>query len=145
MKELAKQTAKATEEISQKITAIQEDTKGAVEAIGSISGVITKINDISSVIATAVEEQSATTNEMTRNVAEAAKGAAEISNNISGVAQAAHGTSSSVQESTKATEQLSHMAAELRSLVEQFKLGEPAQASDVHYETPKSRAAAASA
>ena len=145
VKELAKQTAKATEEISQKITAIQEDTKGAVEAIGSISGVITKINDISSVIATAVEEQSATTNEMTRNVAEAAKGAAEISNNISGVAQAAHGTSSSVQESTKATEQLSHMAAELRSLVEQFKLGEPAQASDVHYETPKSRAAAASA
>jgi len=132
VKELAKQTAKATEEISQKITAIQEDTKGAVEAIGNISGVITKINDISSIIATAVEEQSATTNEMTRNVAEAAKGAGEISNNISGVAQAAHGTSASVQESTKATEQLAQMSAQLRSLVEQFKLSEGEQASGTH-------------
>ena len=129
VKELAKQTAKATEEISQKIMAIQEDTKGAVEAIGNISGVITKINDISSIIATAVEEQSATTNEMTRNVAEAAKGAAEISNNISGVAQAANGTSASVQESTKATEQLAQMSVQLRSLVEQFQLGEQYQVS----------------
>ena len=90
VKELAKQTAKATEDISQKITAIQEDTKGAVEAIGSISGVINKINDISGIIATAVEEQSATTNEMTGNVAEAAKGSGEITHNITGVAQAAN-------------------------------------------------------
>src|ERR1017187_2446586 len=64
VKELAKQTAKATEDISQKITAIQEDTKRAVESIGSITAVINQINDISSTIATAVEEQSATTNEM---------------------------------------------------------------------------------
>jgi len=124
VKELAKQTAKATEEISQKITAIQGDTKGAVEAIGNISAVITKISDISSIIATAVEEQSATTMEMTRNVAEAAKGAGEISNNINGVAQAAHGTSASVQESTKATDQLAQMSIQLRSLVEQFKLSD---------------------
>jgi len=144
VKELAKQTAKATEEISQKITAIQEDTKGAVEAIGNISGVITKINDISSLIATAVEEQSATTNEMTRNVAEAAKGASEISNNISGVAQAAHGTSASVQESHKATEQLAQMSVQLRSLVEQFKLSEQEQASGTRQSTGrKARSAAA--
>ena len=78
VKELAKQTAKATEDISRKITAIQTDTQGAVEAIGTISGVISQINDISGTIATAVEEQSATTNEMTRNVADAAKGSGEI-------------------------------------------------------------------
>jgi methyl-accepting chemotaxis protein len=122
VKELAKQTAKATEDISQKITAIQEDTKGAVEAIGSISGVINKINDISGIIATAVEEQSATTNEMTRNVAEAAKGSGEISHNITGVAQAANNTSASVAEAQKATEQLAQMSTQLRQLVEQFKI-----------------------
>ena len=89
VKELAKQTAKATEDISRKITAIQTDTKGAVDAIGSISEVINKVNDISSTIATAVEEQSATTNEMTRNVADAAKGSGEITHNIEGMAEAA--------------------------------------------------------
>ena len=78
VKELAKQTAHATEEIGEKIKIIQENTSGAVEAIGSIRGVIDKISHISSVIATAVEEQSATTNEMSRTVTEAAKGASEI-------------------------------------------------------------------
>src|ERR1035437_8888271 len=67
VKELARQTSKATEDIGQKINAIQTDTKGAVEAIGVISGVINQINNISGTIAAAVEEQSATTNEMTRN------------------------------------------------------------------------------
>jgi methyl-accepting chemotaxis protein len=122
VKELAKQTAKATEDISQKITAIQQDTKGAVEAIGSISGVITQVNEISGTIATAVEEQSATTNEMTRNVAEAAKGAGEISHNIEGVAQAAQGTSTSAQESQKAADELAQMAEQLRGLVGQFNI-----------------------
>jgi methyl-accepting chemotaxis protein len=73
VKELAMQTAKATEDIGRKITAIQADTKGAVEAIGSITSVITHVNDISGTIATAAEEQSATTREMNRNVTEAAK------------------------------------------------------------------------
>ena len=82
VKELAKQTAKATEDISRKITAIQEDTKGAVEAIGSIDGIIHQINDISNTIATAVEEQSATTNEMSRNVTEAARGSESTSRRI---------------------------------------------------------------
>ena len=79
VKELAKQTAKATEDISRKIEAIQGDTKGAVAAIGQISEVISQINDISNTIATAVEEQTATTNEMARNVSEAARGSSEIS------------------------------------------------------------------
>ncbi len=126
VKELAKQTAKATEDISRKITAIQTDTKGAVEAIGSISEVINKVNDISGTIATAVEEQSATTNEMTRNVADAAKGSGEITHNIEGVAEAARGTSSSAQESQKAANQLAEMAAQLHSLVGQFKLDDRA-------------------
>jgi len=122
VKELAKQTAKATEEISQKIAAIQTDTKGAVDAIATIGAVINQLNDISSTIATALEEQSATTNEMSRNVTEAAKGSTEISQNISGVAQAAQGTSSSAHESMKAAQALAQMSAQLRGLVEQFKV-----------------------
>ena len=124
VKELAKQTAKATEDISQKIAAIQEDTKGAVEAIGTISGIINQINDISSTIATAVEEQSATTSEMTRSVAEAAKGSIQITHNIAGVAQAAQGTSSSAYESMKAAHQLAQMSTQLRGLVEQFRVSD---------------------
>jgi methyl-accepting chemotaxis protein len=122
VKELAKQTAKATEDISQKITTIQDDTKGAVEAIGTISEVINQINDIANTIATAVEEQSATTNEMSRNVMEAARGSEAITQNISGVAQAAQSTSSSAHDSQKAAAQLAEMSTQLRGLVEQFKI-----------------------
>ncbi len=122
VKELAKQTAKATEDISRKITAIQTDTKGAVEAIVSITGVIKQVNDISGSIATAVEEQSATTNEMTRNVADAAKGSGEITNSVAGVADAARGTWTSAQESQKAAHELAEMAVQLQNLVAQFKI-----------------------
>jgi methyl-accepting chemotaxis protein len=122
VKELAKQTAKATEDIGRKITAIQTDTKGAVEAIGTISDVIIQINGISGTIAAAVEEQSATTIEMTRNVNEAAKGAGEISANIGGVAEAANGTSARAQESQRAAQDLVEVAAHLNSLMAQFKI-----------------------
>jgi methyl-accepting chemotaxis protein len=122
VKELAKQTAKATEDISLKIAAIQVDTKGAVDAIGTISAVINQLSDISSTIATAVEEQSATTNEMSRNVTEAAKGSSEITQNIAGVSQAARGTSASANDSMKAAERLAHMSTQLRGLIEQFKV-----------------------
>ena len=124
MKELAKQTAKATEDISQKIAAIQSDTKGAVDAIATIGAVINQISDISSTIATAVEEQSATTNEMSRNVTEAAKGSNEITQNIAGVSQAARGTSASANDSMKAAERLAHMSTQLRGLIEQFKVSD---------------------
>ncbi len=73
VKELAKQTAKATEEIKQKITVIRANATGAISAIGGIRGVIDKISHISTVIASAVEQQSATTSEMARNVSEAAQ------------------------------------------------------------------------
>jgi methyl-accepting chemotaxis protein len=84
VKELAKETAKTTEDISWKIESIQMATKDTVEAIGTISGII---NDISATIASAVEEQNATSNEMGRNVTEAARGSGEISKNIAGVAE----------------------------------------------------------
>jgi methyl-accepting chemotaxis protein len=122
VKELAKQTAKATEDISQRIAAIQTDTKSAVQAIGKISEIIGRVNDISSTIATAVEEQSATTSEMSRNVSEAAKGSGEVAKNITGVASAAQSTSSGATESHKAAQALAQMSTELRELVGQFKV-----------------------
>ena len=117
MKELAKQTAKATEDISRKIEAIQADTKNAVVAIAQISDVIKQVNDISNTIATAVEEQNATTNEMARNVGEAAKGSGEITKNIGGVAEAAKSTSQGANDSLKAAEALAKMSSDLGELV----------------------------
>jgi methyl-accepting chemotaxis protein len=127
VKELAKQTAHATEDISRKITAIQTDTQSAVEAIGAISGIIGQVNNISSAIATAVEEQSATTREMTRGMAEAAKGSGEITRNVEGVAEAARGTSSSAQKSQKAANDLAEMATRLHTLVGQFHIDRAAR------------------
>jgi methyl-accepting chemotaxis protein len=121
VKELAKETAKATEDISRKIEAIQNDTKGAVAAIGQIGIVIGQINDIQTTIASAVEEQSATTNEITRNLAEAAKGTTDISHNIVGVAEAARSTTAGAAETQKSAQALERMAAELQGLVGQFK------------------------
>jgi methyl-accepting chemotaxis protein len=122
VKELAKQTARATDEIGRKISAIQSDTKGAISAIGTVSGVINQINSISATIAAAVEEQSATTNEMTRNAHEAASGANGISANIGGVATAADGTLLRAQESQKAAQELSSIATQLGTLMGQFKI-----------------------
>ncbi len=121
VKELAKETAKATEDISRKIEAIQTDTKAAVNAIASISEVINQVNGISNTIATAVEEQNATTNEMSRNVSEAAHGSGEITSNIAGVAQAAESTSRGAADTQRAAQQLVEMSTRLRQLVEQFK------------------------
>jgi len=120
VKELAKQTAKATEEISQKIEAIQGDTKAAVGAIGEITTVINQINDISNAIASAVEEQTVTTNEINRSMAEAAKGVGDISKNITGVAVAAKDTTQGANNTQKAAQELTQMASRLQSLVSRF-------------------------
>ncbi|MGE3957253.1 MAG: methyl-accepting chemotaxis protein [Vicinamibacterales bacterium] len=122
VKELAKETAKATEDISQKIEAIQTDTRGAVQAIAQIGDVINQINDISNTIASAVEEQTATTNEITKNVTEAARGSVEIAQNITGVAQAARSTSDGASDTLGASTALSKMAADLQALVARFRL-----------------------
>ena len=120
VKELAKETAKATEDIGQRIETIQTDTASAVSAIGQISDIINQINDLQTAIAGAVEEQTATTNEITRNVADAARGSSEIAQNISGVAEAAQTTSEGASNAEGASSELARMAAELRSLVESF-------------------------
>ncbi len=120
VKELAKQTAKATEDIGQKIEAIQGDTKGAVTAIEEISTIINQINDISNSIASAVEEQTATTNEIGRSVTEAATGVGDIAKNIGGVALAAKNTTQGANDTQKASQELSHMAAQLQKVVSRF-------------------------
>jgi methyl-accepting chemotaxis protein len=120
VKELAKQTAKATEEISQKIEATQEVTKGAISAIQGIAAIIDQINDISNSIASAVEEQTVTTNEISRSVNEAAHGVNDISNNISGVATAARNTTQGANDTRLASTQLAEMAARLQSVMSKF-------------------------
>jgi methyl-accepting chemotaxis protein len=121
VKELAKETAKATEDITRKIEAIQGDTQGAVEAIAQISQVIAQINDISNTIASAVEEQTAVTNEIARNVTEAARGGQQVAENITSVATAAKNTSSGASDTQSASAELSRMAADLQRLVSQFR------------------------
>ncbi|MGH9680131.1 MAG: methyl-accepting chemotaxis protein [Candidatus Acidiferrales bacterium] len=122
VKELAKQTAKATEEISGKIAAIQFETKGAVEAIGQISEVIGHINDISTTIATAVGEQSATTSDMSQHLATAAQASSTVATNIQGVATAAKDAAQGAENSQKAAVDLSRLANELSQVVGRFRL-----------------------
>ncbi len=117
VKELAKETARATEDISQKIEAIQKDSRRAVTAIGEISTIINQISDIQSTIAIAVEQQTATTNEIARNVAEGAKGSAAIARNITGVATAAHDTTAGAGKLMTAATELARMANQLEELV----------------------------
>ncbi|GIG27499.1 methyl-accepting chemotaxis protein [Cellulomonas marina] len=121
VKELAGQTAKATEDIARRVDAIQSDTQGAVSAIGQIAQIIASINDYQMTIASAVEEQTATTSEMSRGVAEAAQRSSEIASTISVVAGAA-GTSSQVAEQVGGSVQgLSRMSAELHARTEEFR------------------------
>lgn len=121
VKELANATARATEDISQRIQSIQNDTSNAVDAIGEITQVIDQISEISSTIASAVEEQTATTNEIGRSVNEAAMNSSEISNNINGVAQAAASTTTGANDTQTAAAEMSRMAGTLQTLVSQFK------------------------
>jgi methyl-accepting chemotaxis protein len=135
VKELAKETAKATEEIGQKIDTIQNDTRGAVEAIRQIGLVIGQINDIAGTIASAVEEQSCTTSEISRNVAEAAKGSGEIAQNITSVAKAALSTTQGACNAQQAAGELSRMAAELHQLVGRYQ-GDDAEPTGNKLTTP---------
>jgi methyl-accepting chemotaxis protein len=122
VKELAQETAKATEDIARRVEAIQADTTGAVAAIGEISQIIAQVNDYQLTIASAVEEQTATTNEMSRGVAEAATGSAEIAANITGVAGAAQSASEVLKDLQLSTGELSRLATDLRGKVAAFTL-----------------------
>ncbi|GAA2516895.1 methyl-accepting chemotaxis protein [Winogradskya humida] len=121
VKDLAQETARATEDISRRVEAIQADTAGAVTAIGEISLVIERISDFQTTIASAVEEQTATTGEMSRSVGQAAGGTSEIAQNITGVATAAAQTSEGVAQSRAATTELTRLSTELSSLVSRFR------------------------
>jgi methyl-accepting chemotaxis protein len=120
VKELAQATARATEDITRRVEAIQGDTSGAVIAIGRISEIIGSINDYQLTIASAVEEQTATTNEMSRSVAEAADGSTGIATTIAGVSAAADSTTQALGQTRQAVDELSRMASDLRGSVARF-------------------------
>ncbi len=120
VKELAKETAKATEEIGQKIKSIQTDIRGTVEAIERISTIIDQTNKIQLTIANAVEQQNVTTSEMGRNVVEAANGSSDIAGSISNVARVARNASASVAGVQKAAYELSQVSQKLQELIGQF-------------------------
>ena len=122
VKDLARETAAASEDISAKIAAIQVDTGGAVEAIGRISEIIGNINDIQHAIASAVEEQTATTNEIARNVSVAAQGASDITGNVAGVAEVAESTLSGAADTEQAAGELARLASGLQGLVGEFRI-----------------------
>ena len=122
VKELARQTAKATEEIGGSINVMQADAKGALASIEEITAIINKMNEISGVIASAVEEQAATTAEINRNVSEAATGSTEIAKNIKSVADAAKSTTEGASNSQQAASDLSKIAVDLEGEVAKFKL-----------------------
>ena len=120
VKELASETARATEDIARRVEAIQVDTAGAVAAIGQISAIIASINDYQLTIASAVEEQTATTNEMSRGVAEAAMGSSEIASNITGVATSADASAHVLGQMGDSVSELARLSADLRTRVEAF-------------------------
>ena len=122
VKELAKETAKATEDIGHRIEAIQADTEGAIGAIGEITSLINNINEVSATIASAVEEQSATTSEISRSITDVNEGTTQITTNIESVASAADSTMQGAMNAQQASEELSQMASNLQSLVAKFQV-----------------------
>lgn len=122
VKELARETATATESISTKITGIQNITNDAVQAINQIAEVIAQINEIQSTIASAVEEQSATTRNITSYISEAAKGAAEIADSIGSVAKATEVGAQGTQAALNASNDLMGLSRSLKEVVSQFRV-----------------------
>jgi len=121
VKELARETARATEEIGGKIEAMQGDTRRAVAAIAEIGSVIERIDDLQTKIAAAVEEQSVTTSEISRNIVEATTGSTEIAENIVQVAQAAQSTAEGASNTQLSSQELARMAQALQRLVDDYK------------------------
>jgi methyl-accepting chemotaxis protein len=121
VKELAQETARATQDIAAIVETIQSDTGGAVEAISHISSIIGEMSSYQLTIASAVEEQTATTNEMNRSVTQAAAGSTEIATTIEAVAQATESTTEGVAQTREAAAQLAQMSAELQAVVGRFR------------------------
>ncbi|PRY33331.1 methyl-accepting chemotaxis protein (MCP) signaling protein [Pseudosporangium ferrugineum] len=121
VKQLAQQTAEATEEIAGKVEAIRLGSGAAAEAIGKISGVVAEINGTQVTIASAIEEQTATTHEMSRNVGETAIGAGEIASTIVGVAETAGHASEGARTTQATARSLAAASGELDRLVSTFR------------------------
>ncbi|GID93731.1 methyl-accepting chemotaxis protein [Amorphoplanes digitatis] len=121
VKDLAQETAKATEDITRRVETIQSDTSGAVAAIGEIAAIIERINAIQTTIASAVEEQTATTQEMNRTLSEAADGAGNIAATITGVSDATRRTTDTIEATRHSAEELAAMSTQLQSLVSRFR------------------------
>ena len=124
VKELARETGDATEDIGTKIEAIQAEIDNAVDGISKVSGIIRQINDIQVIVASAVEQQTSTSGEMSRNIGDAATGSLNISNNIEGVAEAAQNAAGGAHDTQTAAAGLSRMSVELQELVSHFKVDE---------------------
>jgi len=120
VKNLANQTAKATDEIGAQITGIQAATQEAVAAIGEITRTISRINEVNSGVASAVEEQGAATQEIARNVEQAAAGTQEVSANIGGVSAAANDTGAAATQIQSTAADLSRQSETLRAEVDKF-------------------------
>jgi methyl-accepting chemotaxis protein len=121
VKELAKETAKASEEITGQIKTIQKETAGAVKIMGDINQTVAKIKDIQSTIASAVEEQSITTSEIGTNLSQVAQGSTEIARNISAVATAVGNTAKGADTVSRTSGELAEMSTSLRRLLAEFK------------------------
>jgi methyl-accepting chemotaxis protein len=121
VKDLAQETARATEDISHRVEAIQTDARAAAASIGEISRVIEQINQYQTTIAAAVEQQTATTGEISRNVAQAATGTIDIAHTIGGVADGAATTSAGMTQNRAATAELATAATSLQQLVQRFR------------------------
>ena len=122
VKALAQQTATATEEIEAKIEAIQSDAAGAVDAITEISGLIDKVNEIATAIAGAVEEQSATTSEVSHSIHQVTVGTANIASSIGAVAEAADHTRDGASHAQQAAAELDRLASRLKQLLARFEI-----------------------
>ncbi len=120
VKNLANQTARATEEIGQQISAVQESTRNVVTAIAQIVERIRELSQINATIASAVEEQAAAATEIARNVQQAAAGTQEVSSNIGGVSEAAGETGAASKQMLAASQSLSVEAVSLKDVVENF-------------------------
>ena len=121
VKELAQETAKATDDIAQRVEAIQADSMEAVQSIAAIAEVIGSINSYQTTISAAVEEQTATTGEMARNVSEAASGSTDITERIAVVAGSVTQTTDGVKQALSAADELARMAGELKATVDRFR------------------------
>lgn len=125
VKELAKETARATEQIESRISDIQTDTDSAVDAIESIGNIINKISNIQSAIAVAIDEQSSVTQEISRSIVQTADGSEAISSLIEGVAEKARSNQRASDDVNKAAVELSDMAVQLQQLVARFAAEQP--------------------